>query len=184
MADAILPQWKDIPNTGGLYQASTDGEVRSIDRYLVVPNRWGTTTTRKLKGKTLKPWVDSNDYLVVYICADGKREAVNVHRLIAITFLGAPDGTKDVNHKDANKKNNRPDNLEWCTRKENMSHAVKAGLLKFIKAVKATPINGGEPLYFKSASDAGRSLGIQRGNISSAACGKLKTAYGYKWEFQ
>lgn len=37
-------------------------------------------------------------------------------------------GCDEVNHKDGNKCNNVADNLEWCTKSENMIHAYKMGL--------------------------------------------------------
>jgi predicted DNA binding protein len=49
-----------------------------------------------------------------------------IHRLIAMTFLGMPvDSKNTVNHKDLNKSNNAPDNLEWLSLTENIRHASK-----------------------------------------------------------
>jgi hypothetical protein len=175
--------WRDIPGTSGAYQASDLGRVRSVDRKILKLSRWGFEIEATQNGRVLKPWTDSSGYLVVYICADGKRDAANVHRLAAETFLSPPaqDGL-DVNHLDGNKQNNAPSNLEWCTRKENMAHARATGLHNPYKPIKATPIKGGKPLYFKSAKEASETLGVDDGNISSAANGKLRQAYGYFWE--
>ena len=46
-----------------------------------------------------------------------------VHRLVASTFLPNEDGYTEVNHIDLNKENNCVDNLEWCTRIQNVRHA-------------------------------------------------------------
>lgn len=49
-----------------------------------------------------------------------------VHRLIAMTFLDMPSDSKNtVNHKDLEKANNRPENLEWLSLTENIRHASK-----------------------------------------------------------
>ena len=184
MANEIVSQWKDIPNTLNRYQANVNGEIRSIDSESKMMNRWGFEMIRKFKGRVLKPWTDSNGYLVVYICGEGRREAINIHRLVAYTFIDNPDIKKDVNHIDGNKKNNAVDNLEWCTRKENMEHARKTGLYDNRKSVKGIPKNGGMPVFYNSATEAAKLLGINnRTGISDCAKGKVKYDCGYSWEF-
>lgn len=67
-------------------------------------------------------------YMSVYLCNDGKENTQRVHRLVAKAFVPNPDDKPMVNHIDGNKTNNRSDNLEWCTARENNQHAVKNGL--------------------------------------------------------
>ena len=51
------------------------------------------------------------------------------HRVIAETLIENKENKPEVNHKDGNKKNNHPSNLEWVTRSENNLHAYSTGLL-------------------------------------------------------
>lgn len=51
------------------------------------------------------------------------RDWIRVHQLVAAAFIGPKPKGKEVNHKDGNKKNNRADNLEYCTRSENILHS-------------------------------------------------------------
>jgi len=51
-----------------------------------------------------------------------------LHRIVAEYFCGREEGCNQVNHKDGNKNNNRADNLEWVSAKDNMAHSVKSGL--------------------------------------------------------
>lgn len=58
-----------------------------------------------------------------------KKTVFRLHRLVAEHFIGDPlPKETDVNHKDGNKQNNSASNLEWCTRSENMKHAIRTGL--------------------------------------------------------
>lgn len=62
---------------------------------------------------------------------DGKKRTFRVHRLVMMAFNPVENmGELEVNHLDGNKKNNKLENLEWCTASENQKHAFKTGLQK------------------------------------------------------
>jgi hypothetical protein len=56
-----------------------------------------------------------------------KPTALYIHRLVAEHFIPNPDNLPEVNHKNLNKQDNRVDNLEWVTRKQNMKHSMENG---------------------------------------------------------
>jgi len=77
-------------------------------------------------GHILKPWRHKDGYLMVTLYRDGKRKKMLVHRLVAERFLGpAPSPDHEVNHKNGDKADNCPENLEWITCSENHMHAYR-----------------------------------------------------------
>jgi predicted XRE-type DNA-binding protein len=63
-------------------------------------------------------------YLKIMFTANGNRMAVYAHRVVWMVLNHAeiPEGL-EVNHKDGNKRNNHPDNLEVITREGNIRHS-------------------------------------------------------------
>jgi len=84
-----------------------------------------------LKDNLLKPAKDSNGYLRVGLMIDEKLQTKKVHRLVALTYIPNPENKPYVNHKNGIKSDNRVENLEWVTPKENTAHAIKNGWFSF-----------------------------------------------------
>lgn len=105
--------WKDIPSVKGLYQASNLGRIKSLRRKTAKILKPTESKVRKKKG-----------YFNVEIL--GKTQ--NIHKLIAEAFIPNPNNFNQINHIDGDKHNNKAENLEWCTNKENHSKAGKMGL--------------------------------------------------------
>lgn len=120
-----------------------------------------------------------------------KRKDYRVHRLVAETFIENPLNKPFINHKNGNKQDNRVENLEWCTPKENSRHLVDVLKKNYnpmsgkfgknhnrAKAVLVYKDNNliGE---YGSAREAARMLNIGCQNISSVIAGKRNHAFGY-----
>ena len=112
-------EWRDVVDVPG-YQVSACGQVRSVDR--LVPCIDGRI--KRLRGKTLSLRGSSAGYWTAQLSRGVQRL---VHRLVAEAFIGPSEG-RWVNHKNGNKKDNRVENLEWCSPSDNMRHAVATGL--------------------------------------------------------
>jgi hypothetical protein len=95
------------------YAATVDGRIYSLYSHKFLSDK-------KMLG----------EYKAVTICENGERKEETVHRLIAKAFIPNPDNLPVVNHKDGDKTNNCVTNLEWCTQKENVRHAMETGLRK------------------------------------------------------
>ena len=105
--------------------------MKAIEKY---PNYFVTEEGLVFSSKTkknLKPSFDQQGYARVGIyIGNYKTKTIKVHRLIAETFIDNPLNKKDVNHINGIKSDNRVENLEWCTRSENIKHAFRTGLSK------------------------------------------------------
>ena len=108
--------WKDIEGYEGLYQVSNMGRVKSFHNNIE---------------KILIPINKTNEYLFVNLYKNGKNKVVNIHRLVAETFINNPNPNKfiEVLHLDDNPKNNVYTNLKWGTHKENCNASRHRELL-------------------------------------------------------
>lgn len=80
------------------------------------------------------PGIVSTGYHQVQLTGYNKvRKFKYVHRLVAEAFIPNPNNYKTVNHKNGIKTDNRVENLEWCTQKQNIIHSVNTGLRKYTK---------------------------------------------------
>lgn len=115
--------WKDIKGYEGAYQVSTMGQVRSLDRSLVIKSRKGNDYHYKMRGRILKQAITNAGYLTVELNLQGKKpKRLTTHRLVALSFIPNTENKSSVNHIDFNKLNNIIENLEWVTHSENMKH--------------------------------------------------------------
>lgn len=110
--------WKDVINYEGIYQVSNLGRVKSLSRkvWCVQNNSFST-----LNERILKPSTNSFGYKQVVLSINTIKKTKTVHQLVAVAFLGhiPIDRMIVVNHKDFNKTNNRVENLEIVTAREN-----------------------------------------------------------------
>jgi hypothetical protein len=102
-------EFRDIPGIP-LYVASSDGRIY----------RKGSATP--LTGKSV------NGYRVVKLSFGPLRKYHSVNRLVCLAFHGEPphDGMQAA-HLDSIRDNNRPSNLKWKTRKENVADKIEMG---------------------------------------------------------
>ncbi len=124
--------WKDIPGYEGYYQASNLGLIRSLDRISMILGRPKKVFGRVIRLKTNK----NNGYRMAILCVNGERKTHTVHRLVAKAWHENPNSLGDVNHRNGDKSDNRPENLEWCSRSDNLIHAYSSGLKISVKGTR------------------------------------------------
>ena len=113
--------WKEITGYEGSFEVSNLGNFRSKNRITSYRN----TGFRNYPGKSLKTETIIKGYQRIVLMKDGIKKRYMCHRLVAQTFIPNPNNKPFVNHINGNPKDNRVENLEWCTQEENEQHSVK-----------------------------------------------------------
>lgn len=181
--------WKDIKGYEGLYQVSSQGRVRSMDRICKHFN--GGPQLRK--GRILKQHIDRRGYLRTTLSKDGKIKCCQVHRLVAEAFIPNPHNYPMVNHKSEVKTENSVENLEWCDAKYNVNYGTGIERNSNIQknGARSKPVlqftkEGYFVKKWPSTKEIERVLGYDNSNISGCCRGKThyNSAYGYIWKYE
>ena len=179
--------WKDIPGYESIYQVSNFGNIKSLQ-----------SGNHHSKIKILTPICADGRYLRVTLYKQKKPKYFPVHRLVAMDFIPNPENKPQVNHINGNKKDNRVENLEWCTSSENNLHAYKSGINKGSKPwlgktgfqnATSIPVNqidlstGSVLATFGSMEEAGRLTGCSPAKIGKCCKGVFSQTHGYGWKY-
>jgi hypothetical protein len=95
---------------------------------------------KRISAKNLMKLGDTKTYIEVGLVDKNKSKCVKVHRLVAEVFIPNPENKPTVNHKDANKYNNKVSNLEWATCKEQAIHSVENKLKDYSISSTSRPV--------------------------------------------
>lgn len=99
-------QWKPVVGYEGSYLVSNRGRVKGV-------------TSKKILKQS-----NEHGYMFVTLRKDGRSKMKAVHRLVCMAFNGLPESkSMQVDHINMNRSDNRPENLEWVTEKENKRRA-------------------------------------------------------------
>lgn len=173
----MIEVWKDIAGYEGRYRISSFGRVLSL-------NYRGFGVER-----ILVPKCNNSGRLWVELYCNGERKPRLIHRLVASAFLANPGDLPQINHKDENPKNNRVENLEWCTGEYNRNyylerHPQREGRPRILLSPVEQLNQRGEILRrWENSRQAAHELGFNQWSICECCRGNRKTAYGFKWRF-
>lgn len=172
--------WKEIKDYENLYEISTSGEIRSIKRI-------GTN------GKILKKHINKDGYYQIQLCKNGKGKTYFVHILVAKTFLNDYDENLQVNHKNEIKTDNRLENLEMMTQKENLNYGTRNDRISksnknredVSRKIIAYKYENMEFIgIFDSTKEVERQLGIDHSHVSKCCKGKIRQIKGYTFSYK
>lgn len=166
----IKNYFKDVVGYEGLYMVNPSGDI------ITLRNKNGR------RGTKLKPYKDVDGYMRVRLYDRyGESKWLGVHKVVAMTFIPNPRNCISINHINYIRDDNRVDNLEWCTPKENSNWSKDRCKGSGHKRVVATDRFGNKK-YFDSMSEAARSTGTNVSNICNCCKGKRESTGGFKWE--
>lgn len=176
-----LEVWKEIPESDVPYQVSNLGRIKRINSY----RKSCRGSVSRIEEHILKPRKDKDGYLLVSLGKYGGTH--KVHRLVAKAFIPNPYNLPQVNHKNEIKTDNRVENLEWCTSRYNNLYGnhILLSAKKHRKPIVMLDKCNNVIKKFKSIKEAELELKIKGSSTMIVRCCKkrIKSAYGYHWEY-
>ena len=170
----MMERWKDIPGYEGLYQVSDQGRVRY-----------------KKTGWILKQSKSKKGYITVTIKDNSTKvgfRSVGVHRLVYAAFNDPIPEGMEVNHINQKRDDNRLENLNLLTHKENINWGTGPELRAkaHYKKVYQYDLEGNLIREWESVKSIQEETGWKKGFIANC-CRELphfKTAYGFIWKYE
>jgi len=170
--------WRNIPGFSK-YQASNKGFIRN-------------TKTKYVRKNSKTPGGYSS---VILKGDDGKKRTLLIHRLVAISFISNPEKKPTVNHKNHKRSDNRLENLEWMTQREQNLHSRKNKQIRRRPVWRCDPITREKIELFDSIYEACDKLsktiktGVKYSTISDNICAnkkipnnkRMSISYGFGW---
>lgn len=173
--------WKDVPGLDNRFKANSNGNI-----WDKVENDWVPYYFMSIRGYYTKGSKKPSGF--GYLAFSYKGKNYRVHRVIAETFIPNPNNLPCVNHLNENPSDNRVENLEWCSYKENSNWgtAIQRRVDNISKSIAIVDNDGRIIETFKNSIEAEkilRSRGVKVGfsNIRAVCTGKRKTAGGYRF---
>lgn len=153
-----IERWKAVEGYEDLYAVSNLGRVKRL------------AGVRTGKERILKPWMTNfgQGYPVVALSRKSKVRKRLVHRLVAEAFILNPENKPQVNHKDGDAKNNRSDNLEWVSNRDNTIHAYENNMNTKTCSYVVIDTDTGERKEYHSGRAASLAIGMSVGWMHSA----------------
>lgn len=187
--------WKSVVGYEGLYEVSNLGRIKSLARQETFTSALGKIVKRSRKGRIIIQ-SESKGYSRAHMCKNGIVKIALVHRMVGVAFIPNPNNYPEINHKNGIRSDNRVENLEWCSKSQNIRHCYDVLKRKVSPNVinvyggdhpASTPIlqydlNGNFLREWPSAIEIQRALNVNSPNIIACCRGKQQTCGGFSWK--
>jgi hypothetical protein len=149
-------EWRAVVGYEGLYEVSSQGSVRSLDRIVLYPDG---KPSRNFKGKVLKQCLNVKQrYYGVRLSKQGKTKLWLVHQLVAAAFLGnRPEGWV-ICHGSQGPLCNEINNLSYGTASQNSKDQWRDGTKLYGEKVFNSKLTAEKVLQIKELRKAGKTL--------------------------
>lgn len=175
MAERTDIEWKQVVGFEGLYEISSQGEIRSIARTTERSGR-----PMKIQGGLMKASVNKG-YLVTSLRKGNETFRCFIHQAVAEAFIGRRPKGQDTRHLDGNPLNNFAENLAYGTRSQNVADAIRTKGLKTGIDSPNTKLSQDQVDCIlesdKTANELAREFGMGAGHIRS-----IRNGHAWKHE--
>lgn len=175
--------WKNgtLYDYTGVYEVSNLGVVRRVEHY--VRHNYGGLALKKTQIKSIVK--SKSGYCVVMLYHNCTTQNCRLHRVVWESFNGPIPSGMQVNHINEDKTDNRLENLNLMTPRQNSNWGTRT---KRLAKTLSIPINqydldGNYISTWSSATEIEKSCGFSHQNVQKCASGKTKTAYKYVWRY-
>ena len=143
---------------------------------------------RTKNNREVKQIKDKDGYLQVRLSVNNIQQTVKMHRLVAKIYIPNPNNNPQVNHKNENKSDNRIENLEWVTAKQNVMHSRQKiyhdSIKHRMKPVMQFSLKGSFIKEYESVNSAAKIVGASGSHIAYCCNNVHSKCKGYIWKWK
>ena len=171
--------WKPVLNWEGIYEVSSTGDLRSVDRWISYVNG----SQRLQSGQSKKIHFDKDGYARASLCRPDEKVTAQMHVLVCEAFHGPrPSEDSEVCHANDIRTDNRAENLSWGTRQSNAAEMRDRDRIKGEKHPRAKLtafqvfMMREIPNYYGINRDLSKAFGVSYGTIMT-----MRTGQNWGW---